>query len=1024
MRSYPVTALVFLICVAGAVNAHGGDWPQFRYDAHRSAASPEKLPAKLALHWVRELPAPRPAFPLEVRLLFDGSYEPVVMGKKMFVPSMVTDSVTALDVETGEVRWQFFAEAPVRFAPVAWEGKVFFTSDDGYLYCVDAANGKLRWKFRGLPQGQQDRKILGHGRLISLWPARGGAVLADGVIYFAAGLWPGDGVFIYALDARSGKVRWSNTDSNMIPNANMDHGVSNFAGLTPQGYMAMLDGKLVVPCGAQLPAFLDPKTGSVADYNMGWGGRNGLPKGSWFVAGAGAYLSHSGDLYDMNQQNDEKFRDPGSRGDYKSELYAGGFTRLHIEPENQKGLGGFEQPVFAANVMYTNNRGIVAYDLGAPRSEERDDDTVPEYRKADKYPDKLWTTFPELWKLRLDMDVHIKAGDHLYLGAPGVVQAVNLGAGGAAPAVVWQAKIEGTPNRMLAAAGKLFVVTREGTIYAFGGSRKAEPVRHSAPRGSLRTVDAWTARTAEILKAAEVKEGYALVLGLETGRLVEELIAQSDLLVIAVDRDAKKVDRLRRNLHAAGVYGTRASVHVGDPARFAFPPYLANLVVSEDTAAFGNLDGRALVETVFHSLRPYGGTACMAASLVGTKRSLEGLPSEYFPGLSVRDSGKWTLLIRTGALPDSANWSHAEADASSAGASEDAFIEAPLGLLWFDASRRWQKRVGATVVRVSGGRTIIKGESMLAVDVYTGRHMWEAKLPFAHSPGDQVVAMEDAIYVTSGRTCHVFDPETGEKSGMIRLPEQLMEPWANLRVQGDYVIGQSGKFVVCMDRKTGRTLWEFECGRPNLSIALGGDRVFCSELANERRGESVAGGAPIWALGIETGDVLWQIADGSAIRYARATDHVVSSIGVYRGGDGERVASLPVKQSEGAAKERPLMIIGEKLLWGTDQSFVVRNLASGERVGDKTSWSRRGCTKMRASSNLVTTRFRANAAIYDLESRDLTRLWNVRPACNNNLFPANGLLNMPSLTGGCTCNYSPVSQAYAPISAIRRAATE
>ena len=59
-----------------------------------------------------------------------------------------------------------------------------------------------------------------------------------------------------------------------------------------------------------------------------------------------------------------------------------------------------------------------------------------------------------------------------------------------------------------------------------------------------------------------------------------------------------------------------------------------------------------------------------------------------------------------------------------------------------------------------------------------------------------------------------------------------------------------------------------------------------------------------------------------------------------------------------------------------------------------------------------------------LSVADVTRLWNVRPACDNNLFPANGLLNMPSLTGGCECNYSPVSQAYAPLAKIRYATTK
>ena len=240
-------ALVFAACLL-TTPLQAGDWPQFRYDAGRTAASPHELPAELHLLWTRTLPKPRPAFPNEVRLAYDASYEPVVFGHTMFVPSMVTDSMTALDTETGAERWRFTTEWPVRFAPVAWERKVYFVSDDGYLYCLND-DGSLRWKFRGLPEGRRDRKVLGHGRLVSLWPARGGPVLADGVVYFAAGLWPTEGVFVHALDAASGKVVWSNTGGDRIPESNWDHGLGRYAGLTPQGYLAVVGDKLIVPCG-------------------------------------------------------------------------------------------------------------------------------------------------------------------------------------------------------------------------------------------------------------------------------------------------------------------------------------------------------------------------------------------------------------------------------------------------------------------------------------------------------------------------------------------------------------------------------------------------------------------------------------------------------------------------------------------------------------------------------------------------------------------------------------------------------
>jgi hypothetical protein len=149
--------------------------------------------------------------------------------------------------------------------------------------------------------------------------------------------------------------------------------------------------------------------------------------------------------------------------------------------------------------------------------------------------------------------------------------------------------------------------------------------------------------------------------------------------------------------------------------------------------------------------------------------------------------------------------------------------------------------------------------------------------------------------------------------------------------------------------------------------------------------------------------------------------------GIYRGKDGSLLAPLP-EGSQGDEKKkpentpRPLFIVGEKLLFGTAESFVVYDLRTGNRSEDTMTWTRRGCTIPRASANFVTTRFRGNAACIDLASREIIPLWNVRAACSNNLFPANGVLNMPSLMGGCTCNYLPVAQAYVPASAIERVA--
>jgi len=1060
MKRHFLPMLAIVVCLLAAP-AWAGDWPQFRYDAGRTAASPHELPDDLQLRWTRTLPPPRPAFPQEVRLGYDASYEPVVLGRTMFVPSMVTDSLTALDTATGAERWRFIAEGPVRFAPVAWKDNVYFVSDDGHLYCLAADDGALRWKFRGLPADRRDRRVLGHGRLVSLWPARGGPVIADGVVYFAAGLWPTEGVFVHALDAESGEAVWSNTTSDRIAESNWDHGIGQYAGLTPQGYLAIVGSRLIVPCGTQLPAFLDLKTGDLHTYTMGWGGRLGLPKGSWFVAGIGKYLSHAGDVYDITRPNDERFpnADPNSRN-YKPMLYAGGWTRLTIERANQRELDSFCQPVLTPDTMYENDRSIVARDLTEVTLRERTQANIPAHREKDEVPDNLGGVFRRVWELPSQLAVHIKAGNRLYVGAPGVVEAVDTTVG-QEPKAVWRAEFEGTPQRMLAADDKLFIVTAEGNILAFAAADAGDAITHIAADAPPSAADAWTAQAAAVLEATGARDGYALVLGIDRGRLIEELARQSNLHVIAVDDDADKVAALRERLYLAGLYGTRVSVLVGDPVTYPFPPYLASLVVSERPDDAEPARRLALAGAVFHTLRPYGGVACVWGELADRPRIEEIVQNAAFPGARVRQSGEFVLLARSGPLPGAADWSHAEANAASTGASEDEFIRPPMSVLWFDASQRWHKFPGQVQVRVAEGRLILCEKGLVrASDVYTGRKLWEVDLSPAleavaepvnrdadryslHrqwgprpnlSATTELVVVQDAIYLSDGTSCRVFDPATAKSTGRIDLPDDIQTPWANLRVCEDYLVGTSGRHVLGVNRRTGELLWRVEAARPGLYLAVGGNKVFCAELADPRRGEDETRDGSTFALNLATGERLWQRSGGARLRYSPPLDIVVTAAGFYRGADGEPLLqpsdpprSQLVVTGGGLPKTGlPGLIAGKKLLTGSDETLLIYDLPSAEPIGGLLQWVRRGCTGTRASTHLLTTRFRSNSAWIDLDSREITPFLGIRPGCsvNNNLYPANGVLNMPNLTAGCTCNFAPVSVACVPAGVVERSGAE
>ena len=90
-----------------------------------------------------------------------------------------------------------------------------------------------------------------------------------------------------------------------------------------------------------------------------------------------------------------------------------------------------------------------------------------------------------------------------------------------------------------------------------------------------------------------------------------------------------------------------------------------------------------------------------------------------------------------------------------------------------------------------------------------------------------------------------------------------------------------------MQRRTGELLWRIEAARDALSLAVGGNKVFCAELTDPKRGEDETRDGSMFALNIATGDRVWQRAGGARLRYSPSLDIVVTPTGFYRGSDGE-----------------------------------------------------------------------------------------------------------------------------------------
>lgn len=953
MNLYPKRPRANLVALLGIIvgvfsPALAGDWPMWRYDAERSASTPDALPSQLYLAWWRDLPAPTPSWPEDRRLLFDGAHEPIVTGKTLIVNVATTESVTAFDTETGVEKWRFFAEGPVRFAPVAHQGRLYLGADDGYFYCLDADDGKLLWKFRVAPG---PRRVIGNDRLISVWPVRGGPVLSKGKIHFAAGVWPFEGSFLYSVDIQKSATTPHYTTtllSSQMAQPPYYATTSSYRldspSLVPQGYLAQSGSTLLIPGGrAPVTAYdLDQEQFTVFKYRpYGFNPDKTpqQPKGlDCHIAAKGPWLFHGERVF--NRREETLYDLPVPRpvaGANGSVLYYGHEQKIKatdlakpqiIETKDRRGKSA--QLKTFSTTWELPGKAIVT------RLNQFEDTLSPRFR----------------YEIEGEPVIDLQAGSHLYGRWADVLFAVELPTAEEEAKATWAQSVEGTPWTMLAADGKLFVGTREGRIYCFSGDQK-HPQAHKRTTVSSRHLDSpAVARVDASLNHTDARDGYALVWGLgndSEDRLYQTMLAllrQSDFRIIAVDPDVEKVTRLRERLTAEGLYGERIVVRIGEPSHYDWPPYLANLVLSDNLASAGFRAGVPFVRELFRSLRPYGGAACLELSGDEHEELKQWVEAAELAGAELDRRGELSVLRRVGSLAGTANWEHEYGDSANTLTSRDTLVKAPLGVLWFggpaaDGDLYYDRHRWAPSTAVIGGRMFVQGpEKLTAIDVYTGRILWKTPIPTGLSPGRRgwisvtgfhFVAVEDAIYLAYEGSCVRLDPATGKQLAEFRLPDPG-DYWGTIRIVGDFLVvpvfrtvdaslsqgyrpgygtarssepGRLAKSLAVLNRFDGSLLWEKAARRNIFMVSVGEDKVFCfdTELKNfyrsqDRRGLDPKKQAPLLlrAFDLATGDELWEQETQMALTwlaYSQEYDVLVSSnkngVEARRGKDGEQL---------------------------------------------------------------------------------------------------------------------------------------
>ncbi|MEM7234620.1 MAG: hypothetical protein AAF517_20745, partial [Planctomycetota bacterium] len=323
--------------------------------------------------------------------------------------------------------------------------------------------------------------------------------------------------------------------------------------------------------------------------------------------------------------------------------------------------------------------------------------------------------------------------------------------------------------------------------------------------------DSWRVVCGDILRKANATAGHALVLGLGTGRLAEEIAAQSKLQVLVLENDATAVEAFRRRLQDSELLGTRISILREDPKSLAtFPPYFAELITSESPEYAESFTDEAALTGLFRLLRPYSGVASFPASSRDSYRKLNlAVRGARLDAGRLERSGRFVLLRRTDAPAGSGTWSHQNGDGANTVASTDELVKTPLGLLWFGGPSNegvLPRHGHGPTPQVAGGRLVIEGRDMLrATDIYTGRFLWERSLkdlgkdydytshePGANAIGSNYVTLDDAVYVVFGKGCLQLDPASGETKREFVLPvrEGFEDPqsWGYIGVSEDTLV--------------------------------------------------------------------------------------------------------------------------------------------------------------------------------------------------------------------------------------------
>lgn len=877
---------IVVALVASASRVPAADWPTYARDAGRSCRTPETIDLPLAESWVWHPDAPPvPAWgdpksgPVEGilelrRVHFDDVFQVAVSQGAVYFGSSADHKIYALDANTGRVRWTKITGGPVRLAPWVTAGRVYAGSDDGHVYCLNAADGTVVWDLRAAPD---DRRVLGHGRMISLWPVRTGVLVDDGLAYFGAGIFPAEGVFLYAVDAATGKEVWRNDSAGEAPQSRV----------SPQGYLLASKTTLYAPMARVSPAAVDRKTGQLLGltyFGKPVGGTNTLLDGEQVFTGTEQIVGYQ-DRQRLGNFPARKLVLDGPLAYMATGQQLVAVDRKTYPPVSRKLIAVQAKREKLENVLggLRNTRRELKRDIGQLEQELKETksgdletirkDLATKLQQLDvcekrvgeqsvvfaglgdelkQYEAEAAKKF--LWSAATEADqALIQAGSVLVAGGQDRVEAFDARSGKA----LWSAKVDGQCKGLAFADGRLYASTDKGLIHCFAPNAPQTPAVAALEHSRVVVDQVWQTAAETILNQTGMRRGYCLVLGCAEGQLALELARRSELTIYVVSPDAAKVAAARDKIDAAGLYGGRISVEQWPLDKVPYADYFANLIVSESALADGQLpDAREM----FRMLKPVGGVALIGRPAVGgsldAERLQNWLAQARLDGARLsNDGGLWARVAR-GPLSGAGSWTHQYGEPGNTACGDDQLVRAPLGVLWFGnpGPKSMMNRHTRAAAPVSAdGRLFCQGENcVLAYDAYNGLPLWERQIPGALRPnashdGSNMALSRHGLLLGVGDSCLRLDPATGNTLATYALPPAAgKRRWGLVACVDDLLYGTRAldksietDCVFAIDLRTGQPRWAFTSkGAPHGTVSIDQGLVFFVDrtvTADERR---------------------------------------------------------------------------------------------------------------------------------------------------------------------------------------------